>query len=178
MPRMTFTQRVTISSPAIGLQVYDTSLNTVCTYNGTDWFYPSFANFSMLVDQTTQGVILWNNTSFFGGITYEAPTGRFQLQSVGSYQVNISATIQVTSGSGSERLLGIKLVNDAGDVTLAQAYDSASVIDSNNTYGCAVINTIITTTSANTKVYFSFASLTDANARLDDVSHGYINRIV
>jgi hypothetical protein len=37
IPRMTTTQRNAIASPANGLQVYDTSINKMCFYNGTSW---------------------------------------------------------------------------------------------------------------------------------------------
>jgi hypothetical protein len=36
-PRMTTTQRNAIASPAAGLQVYDTTLNRPCFYDGTTW---------------------------------------------------------------------------------------------------------------------------------------------
>jgi hypothetical protein len=36
-PRMTTTQKNAISSPASGLQVYDTDLNQMSYYNGTTW---------------------------------------------------------------------------------------------------------------------------------------------
>ena len=36
-PRMTTTQKNAISSPAAGLQVYDTTLNQMSYYNGTTW---------------------------------------------------------------------------------------------------------------------------------------------
>ena len=37
LPRMTTTQKNAISSPATGLQVYDTTLNLISSYNGTSW---------------------------------------------------------------------------------------------------------------------------------------------
>ena len=37
LPRMTSAQRIAIVTPAMGLQVYDTTLNLVYTYNGTVW---------------------------------------------------------------------------------------------------------------------------------------------
>ena len=36
-PRMTTTQKNAITSPATGLQVYDTTLNVISLYNGTNW---------------------------------------------------------------------------------------------------------------------------------------------
>jgi hypothetical protein len=36
-PRMTTTERTSISSPASGLTVYDTTVNSLMTYNGTNW---------------------------------------------------------------------------------------------------------------------------------------------
>jgi len=37
LPRLTINQITSISSPATGLTVYNTSLNTLCFYNGTHW---------------------------------------------------------------------------------------------------------------------------------------------
>lgn len=37
IPRMTTAQKNAISSPATGLQIYDTDLNKLCIYNGTFW---------------------------------------------------------------------------------------------------------------------------------------------
>jgi hypothetical protein len=37
LPRLTINQIASISSPATGLTVYNTSLNTLCFYNGTQW---------------------------------------------------------------------------------------------------------------------------------------------
>lgn len=36
-PRMTTTQKNAIASPAVGLMVYDTTLNLISVYNGTSW---------------------------------------------------------------------------------------------------------------------------------------------
>jgi hypothetical protein len=36
-PRMTFTQRNAIATPATGLQVFDTNQNAICEYTGTAW---------------------------------------------------------------------------------------------------------------------------------------------
>ena len=44
MPRLTTTEINAISSPATGLAVYNTSINTICFYNGTSWQKISHAN--------------------------------------------------------------------------------------------------------------------------------------
>jgi hypothetical protein len=44
LPRMTTTQVNAISSPAEGLTVYNTTLNTLCFYNGTSWQKVTSAN--------------------------------------------------------------------------------------------------------------------------------------
>jgi uncharacterized protein (TIGR02145 family) len=36
-PRMTTTQMIAISSPAAGLMVYNTTLNSICWFNGSSW---------------------------------------------------------------------------------------------------------------------------------------------
>ena len=38
MPRMNTTERMDITSPPAGLQVYDTTTNSIWFYNGTTWF--------------------------------------------------------------------------------------------------------------------------------------------
>jgi hypothetical protein len=38
VPRMTTTQKNAIATPAAGLQVYDTTTNKLCCFNGTSWF--------------------------------------------------------------------------------------------------------------------------------------------
>jgi hypothetical protein len=38
VPRMTTTEKNAIATPAAGLQVYDTTTNKLCCFNGTSWF--------------------------------------------------------------------------------------------------------------------------------------------
>ena len=50
-PRMTNTQMLAISSPATGLQIFNTSANCLYTYNGTQWLsalnsYKVYANYN------------------------------------------------------------------------------------------------------------------------------------
>ena len=44
LPRLTTTQINAISSPAQGLMAYNTTLNTICFYNGSSWQKVSHAN--------------------------------------------------------------------------------------------------------------------------------------
>jgi len=44
LPRLTTTQINAISSPIQGLMAYNTTLNTICFYNGSSWQKVSHAN--------------------------------------------------------------------------------------------------------------------------------------
>ena len=44
LPRLTTTEINAISSPAQGLMAYNTTLNTICFYNGSSWQKVSHAN--------------------------------------------------------------------------------------------------------------------------------------
>ena len=58
-PRMTTTQRNAITSPATGLQVYNTTTNTNDTYNGTSWLSEGNVSGS----GTSGQVAYWNGTN-------------------------------------------------------------------------------------------------------------------
>ena len=44
LPRLTTTEINAISSPTQGLMAYNTTLNTICLYNGSSWQKVSHAN--------------------------------------------------------------------------------------------------------------------------------------
>lgn len=50
IPRMTSTQRDAITSPATGLEIYNTSTNVFNYYNGTSWVFPLVANVNFVSD--------------------------------------------------------------------------------------------------------------------------------
>ncbi len=52
-PRMTSTQKSAIATPATGLEVYDTTLNAKCIYNGTAWTTESSAAITVDADNST-----------------------------------------------------------------------------------------------------------------------------
>ena len=112
IPRMTTTQRNNISSPATGLQVYNTSLNKLNYYNGSAW--------RSLVDSTTLGgylpltggtltghLLFTDNTYDIGASGATRPrTGYFGTSLVspsilGGSGTTQTLTLQTTSGSAT-----------------------------------------------------------------------------
>ena len=72
-PRMTQTQRDAIASPAIGLQIYNTTTNTTDFYNGTIWTTSGFSGTlpitsggTGLTTLTAGRIPFGNGTSAFG----------------------------------------------------------------------------------------------------------------
>ena len=69
IPRMSTTQRTSISSPATGLQVYDNTLNQLYVYNGTAWQ----ALATGTSQWTTTGTEIYNNNANNVGIGKTTP---------------------------------------------------------------------------------------------------------
>lgn len=86
-PRMTTTQRLAISSPAEGLQVYDTDLSTVCRYSGTGWFYEF--NIANTTIQSTTSATYANLTEF---VTPNLYPGNYILEFEGTFQSSATTT--------------------------------------------------------------------------------------
>jgi hypothetical protein len=63
VPRMTTAQRNAITSPSVGLQVFDTTTNSFWYYNGTAWTNVYVGNFSLPFNSTG------NSTNFLFSIT-------------------------------------------------------------------------------------------------------------
>lgn len=102
MPRMTSTQRLAISSPAPGLQVYDTDLDARCVYSGTHWGF-EYDLVTTAIQTTT------SNT--YSNIT-ELTT---QPLEAGLYAIRLRGIMQSTAtGTG----VGLKLLN--GSATVSQ----------------------------------------------------------
>ena len=77
-PRMTTTQKNAISSPTAGMQVFDTTLNSMSYYDGTAW---GFGVGNLLLDnlysaqaRTTTGVVSAQNKSFIASCTAANPS--------------------------------------------------------------------------------------------------------
>ena len=86
-PRMTTVQRLAISSPAEGLQVYDTDLSTVCRYSGTGWFYEF--NIANTTIQSTTSSTYANLTEF---VTPDLYPGNYILEFAGTFQSSATNT--------------------------------------------------------------------------------------
>jgi hypothetical protein len=106
-PKMTTTQRDAITSPATGLQVYNTTTNTNDTYNGTSWISEGNVSGSGVANQLTY----WNGTgSVTGstGLTYVDTTGVMTLSKNQNATTGFTIT-NTTSGLSSVALLTLNL---------------------------------------------------------------------
>ena len=105
LPRMTSAQRIAIVTPSAGLQVYDTTLNLVYTYNGTVWVtnWSSTGNAGTNPATnfigTTDGVdVVFRRAGVSSGLLNTANT------SFGYYSLNSSSTGVNNSAFGSTAL--------------------------------------------------------------------------
>lgn len=180
-PRMTQTQKLAISSPAQGLEVYDTTINSKSYYNGINWFVPSYISFKLSVTDTTPSTILWDNftTSNDARIGYNAGTGIFSFSDYGTYIVNVSGFFLINSAA-PERNIQLLLVNNTTSVTHTVVSTSiAGLIEAGNTYVSASMSPLLIvdfTTGLNFR--FDFQSLNDNTIRFSAASHGFIKRIL
>jgi trimeric autotransporter adhesin len=79
MPRMTTAQRTAIASPAVGLQVYDTSLNLTFIWNGTVW--------TVVNAWTTTGNNIYNSNIGNVGIGTLTPATKLDVSTSSSSNV-------------------------------------------------------------------------------------------
>jgi len=97
MPRMTTAQRLAISSPAIGLSVYDIDLDSYSSYNGSQW---TMLGSGFDTDWTVDGINMYSGVSGKVGIGSSNPSkkldvdlGDILVQGTGSFD---SITEQAT----------------------------------------------------------------------------------
>lgn len=87
IPRMTTVQKNAISSPATGLQVYDTDLNLLYYYNGSTWAsVATGANY-----WTSAGGNIYNNTGTNIGLGTTTPGDKLEVN--GNIRLTNTATI-------------------------------------------------------------------------------------
>jgi hypothetical protein len=184
MPRMTQTQKLLISNPLEGLEVYDTTIKSKSHYNGNNWFIPSFISYKLGTNDSTPGVIIWDTltTSNDGRISTSTANSRteFTIIDVGSYEINCSGLFCLNNGQSSERkvTLYLKQVDVGGDILIVENSSSINVLETDTTFSSVSLNYIFTTTNANTVMYFEFNSLATNDVIMNSASHGTIKRIL
>lgn len=134
LPRMTTAQMEAIATPAAGLEIFNTTLNTKCIYGGTTWIF-EYSLFTANV-QTATSTTYTNITEL---VTVSLPAGR--------YQVYFTGTGQSTSTLEG---IGLRLSNGTATVgaviidwSLSQA---ANGTDKNFDYSQLAVGTNITST--------------------------------
>jgi hypothetical protein len=101
MPRMTSAQRIAIASPAEGLLVFDTDLNTQCQYSGSVWKFEYRINTTAI--QTSTSTTYANITEF---TTVSVDAGLYVLELKGIMQ-------STATGTG----VGLRLVNSTATIS-------------------------------------------------------------
>jgi hypothetical protein len=125
IPRMTTVQKNAIASPATGLQVYDTSTNSLEFYNGTAWqsAEPALGNppvSGYVLSSTSSGVRSWVAATGGGGSAYVV-TG-------------VSTTYTETATSGTKIIKG-NTSGGAFTITLPTAVGNTATIIIKKTAG-------------------------------------------
>ncbi len=110
IPRMTTAQKTAITTPATGLQVYDTDLNQFYFYNGTAWTaIPTGANANNY--WTLSGGNIYNNTGTNVGIGATVPLAKL--------------TVEGTDDAGPQDLFKLSKSN-YGSTIFSQYYTDAA----------------------------------------------------
>jgi len=100
LPRMTTAQMEAIATPAAGLHIFNTTLNTVCVFNGTTWIF-EYAQFTTAT-QVSSSTTYANITELVSPVL---PAGRYQVTFTGTFQ-----TTATTEG------IGLRLSNGTATV--------------------------------------------------------------
>ena len=104
IPRMSSAQRLAIVSPAQGLMVYDTTLNSFCYYSGSSWKEIGRANDTWKINGNTG-----NTADHFFGTTDAMPV-QIRLDSLKAgiwdgtnrnYSIGVGALDSLTTGKGN-----------------------------------------------------------------------------
>jgi hypothetical protein len=96
VPRLTTTQRTAISSPAIGLLVFDTTLGQFYFYSGSAWTAIPLSN-------TTSGVN-YVGTSYLGTTSGAGSTGTSEGTSSNLYNIGIGASVLNANTTGNNNV--------------------------------------------------------------------------
>jgi hypothetical protein len=139
-PRMTTTQKNAIASPATGLQVFDSTMNATCEYNGTGWRVVSAGSQSVTVSGLLQTVSLADGNVL--NITLNSSTTfTFTNPTIGTY------ILKLTQGTGGGFLVtwpGTVLWSGGTAPTLTTTAAKTDIItlvyDGTNYYGNYSLN--------------------------------------
>lgn len=138
-PRMTTAQRDTISSPAIGLIVYNISTNKLNSYNGSEWTEISTSNNVSFrahrndVDQAISAgpitAVDWTTEEFDTANAFDPATNRFQPNVAGTYIINFNVGTHGLDTSGNPYTYGI--ISKNGTAIARQFKYSPGTINNN-----------------------------------------------
>lgn len=97
IPRMTTAQREAITSPLVGSQVYDTTIGTICWWNGSAWLFE--IDLVCVNNQTSTSVTYANITELTSPVL---PAARYQFEFTGVGQSTVTTTgIGIRLGAGT-----------------------------------------------------------------------------
>lgn len=137
IPRMTSTQRNAISSPATGLQVYNTTDSAVQTYNGTFW-------------DVVKTVVKSNSTSITSSTTL-APDPELQVAlEPGVWEIDLQIVAPTSAGGWRFNFTG---PTDAGWVS---THNIGYVLGNNNLIRSAATSTTTVTTTGGNAIVLGF----------------------
>jgi hypothetical protein len=142
-PRMTSAQRIAIATPAEGLLVFDTDLNTLCEYSGASWKFELRLNTSAI--QTSTSSTYSNVTQM---VTPSLEAGLYVLELKGIMQSTVITTgvgLRLFNGTAavstvnvnwgfSQAVSGTDKVYEYSQLNLADNIASASVITANTNF--------------------------------------------
>jgi len=149
-PRMTTVQRTAIGSPASGLVVYDTDLNSILFYNGTVWiqqntgFNKTYGAFNFNKDASGNPPNIAVTNDFLSALRYDTD-GRYILFSETLRNLT-STTLTFTFLWYSNNLNSITWQIEAAQQVAGAARVTASTISASVAVVPTVINDIISTT--------------------------------
>ncbi|EQC44479.1 endosialidase chaperone [Bacteriovorax sp. BSW11_IV] len=138
-PRMTTAQRDAISSPAVGLIVFNITTNKLNSYNGSEWAEISTSNNISFrvhrnnVDQSisaaTNTLVDWTTEEFDTANSFDPATNRFQPNVAGTYIVNFNVGTSGLDTSGNPHTYAI--ISKNGTAIARQFKYSPGAIDNN-----------------------------------------------
>jgi len=181
LPRVTTVQRNNIVPPisGAGLQVYDTDLNEICIYNGTDWFYKSYMFLALNneLHVTSSGLILSDYTVTSYPATQDniyISSGNINLKP-GLYRCHGMASFLNKDSGNTER--SCAFIFRRGTEELFRNASGVGYFDSNNTTCSVNLQFLLESTSYSDNYTFRATSDSNGSAFISQLTRIYIERI-